>query len=120
LGRDPKYFQHLLTFDPPLCTQQVNTTGAVMAEQDKTPSLPPQKIGIREFRGNLPGFLRQVRQGSSFLVTSRGEVVALVQPPQPPSLPRRQPGTLRGKIRMAPDFDTLPDELLAIMESGEA
>jgi prevent-host-death family protein len=91
-----------------------------MAEQEKATPPEPQKIGIREFRGNLPGFLRQVRQGSSFLVTSRGEVVALVQPPQPPAPPRRQPGTLRGKIRMASDFDTLPDDLLAIMENGEA
>jgi len=91
-----------------------------MADQDKTPQPAPQKIGIREFRGNLPGFLRQVRQGSSFLVTSRGEVVALVQPPQPPTPSRRQPGALRGKIRMAPDFDTLPDDLLSIMENGEA
>jgi prevent-host-death family protein len=91
-----------------------------MAEQEKVTPSVPQKIGIREFRGNLPGFLRQVRQGSSFLVTSRGEVVALVQPPQPPAPPRRQPGTLRGKIRMASDFDTLPDDLLAIMENGEA
>jgi prevent-host-death family protein len=90
-----------------------------MAEQEKATPPVPQRIGIREFRGNLPGFLRQVRQGSSFLVTSRGEVVALVQPPQPPTPPRRQPGTLRGKIRMAPDFDTLPDDLLSIMENGE-
>ena len=91
-----------------------------MAEYDGTPDAAPQKIGIREFRGNLPGFLRKVRQGASFLVTSRGQVVALVQPPQPPTPPRRQPGALRGKIRMAPDFDTLPDDLLSIMENGEA
>jgi prevent-host-death family protein len=91
-----------------------------MAEQDKASPPAPRRIGIREFRGNLPGFLRQVRQGSSFLVTSRGEVVALVQPPQPPVPPRRQPGTLRGKIRMAADFDTLPDDLLSVMENGEA
>jgi prevent-host-death family protein len=91
-----------------------------MAEQDKVSQAAPQKVGIREFRGNLPGFLRQVRQGSSFLVTSRGEVVALVQPPQPPAPPRRQPGGLRGKIRMTLDFDTLPNDLLSVMENGEA
>jgi len=90
-----------------------------MAEQERTPPRPPQKIGVREFRGNLPGVLRQVRQGSSFLVTSRGEVVAVLQPPQPPLPPRRQPGTLRGRIRMAPDFDTLPGDILSVMENGE-
>ena len=90
-----------------------------MAEQEKASPRPPQKVGVREFRGNLLGFMRQVRQGSSFLVTSRGEVVAVVQPPQPPPQPRRQPGALRGKIRMAPDFDTLPGDILSIMENGE-
>jgi hypothetical protein len=29
--------------------------------------------------------------------------------------PRRAPGTLRGRIRLASDFDTLPDDTLAAM-----
>ena len=91
-----------------------------MAEQEKAPPRPPQKVGVREFRGNLLGYMRQVRQGASFLVTSRGEVVAVVQPPRAPPPPRRQPGTLQGKIRMAPDFDTLPDDILSVIENGEA
>lgn len=89
-----------------------------MAKQDQaSPPMPP-RIGVREFRGNFSGFMRQVRLGSSFAVTSRDEVVAIIQPPQSPPR-RRQPGTLRGKIRMAPDFDRAPPELLAAME-GEA
>ena len=28
----------------------------------------------------------------------------------------RTPGALKGRIRMAPDFDTLPEEMLAAME----
>jgi prevent-host-death family protein len=84
-----------------------------MAEQDKVPPAA-KRIGVREFRGNFSGFMRQVRHGSSFIVTSRDEVVAIIQPPQP--LLHRQPGTLRGKIRMAPDFDLLPPDILATME----
>ena len=90
-----------------------------MAEQEKALPRPPQRVGVREFRGNLLGYMRQVRQGASFLVTLRGEVVAVVHPPHSPP-PRRQPGTLRGRIRMAPDFDTLPDDVLSVMENGEA
>ena len=30
----------------------------------------------------------------------------------------RRPGTLRGRIRMAPDFDVLPDEILSSIENG--
>jgi antitoxin (DNA-binding transcriptional repressor) of toxin-antitoxin stability system len=63
--------------------------------------------------------MRQVRQGASFIVTSRDEVVAIIQPPQPPAPPRRQPGALRGKIHLAPDFDTLPANILAAMESSQ-
>lgn len=91
-----------------------------MVEQEKAPPRSPQKVGVREFRGNLLNYMRQVRQGSSFLVTSRGEVVAVVQPPHSPPPPRRQPGTLRGKIPMTPDLDTLPVDILSIMENGEA
>jgi prevent-host-death family protein len=77
------------------------------------------QVGVRELRGNLSGYLRQARQGTSFLVVSHGEVVAELRPPGPTERAARQPGRLRGQIRMAPDFDTLPPDLLAIM-TGEA
>lgn len=79
----------------------------------------PQRVGVREFRGNLTGYLRQARQGASFLVMSRDQVVAEIRPPPATERPRRQPGALRGKIRMAPDFDTLPPDVLAAMEGDE-
>lgn len=99
----------------------VSTLGAcVIAEQEKTPQRPAQRIGVREFRGNFSGFMRQVRHGASFIVTSRDEAVAIIQPPRTPARPPRQPGGLRGKIHMTPDFDTLPPEILASMEGNEA
>ena len=94
----------------------VHTGATAVADQEKAPPHQAKRIGVREFRGNFSGFMRQVRRGASFIVTSRDEVVAIIQPPQPPSRPRRQPGTLRGKIRMISDFDTLPADLLAAME----
>ncbi|MBV8911774.1 MAG: prevent-host-death protein [Acetobacteraceae bacterium] len=77
------------------------------------------KVGVRELRGNLSGFLRQARQGASFLVMSHDEVVAEVRPPSELARPRRRPGALRGKIRMAPDFDHTPADLIAAMEGEE-
>jgi antitoxin (DNA-binding transcriptional repressor) of toxin-antitoxin stability system len=85
----------------------------------ESPSNKPQRVGVREFRGNLTGFLRQARQGRSFLVMSRDQVLAEVGPPPPATLPRRRPGALRGKIHMAPDFDGLPADVLAAMEGKE-
>ncbi len=86
-------------------------------EQDNAPL--PRRVGVREFRGNMTGFLRQVRHGASFLITSHDEVVAEIHPPSTAKRPRRQPGALRGRIRMAADFDTLPADLLAAMEGEE-
>jgi antitoxin (DNA-binding transcriptional repressor) of toxin-antitoxin stability system len=76
-----------------------------------------QQIGIRAFREHLSGYLRQAREGESFLVTSNGEVLAEIRPPPASVRPRRRPGALRGQIIMAPDFDTLPPDVLAAMES---
>ena len=88
-----------------------------MAEQAET--LPTAtRVGVREFRGNFSGFMRQVRQGASFAVTSRDHVIALIQPPPQAAPARRQPGALRGKIRMAPDFDALSPEELAAIEGA--
>jgi antitoxin (DNA-binding transcriptional repressor) of toxin-antitoxin stability system len=90
-----------------------------MPEQEKTLPHPAKRIGVREFRGNFSSFMRQVRHGASFIVTSRDEAVAIIQPPQSPARPRRQPGTLRGKIQMAPEFDALPADIVASMEGDE-
>lgn len=79
----------------------------------------PKRVGVREFRADLTGFLRQVRHGDSFLITSRDQVLAEVRPPPGAERPRRRPGALREKIRMAPDFDALPPDVLAAMEGGE-
>jgi antitoxin (DNA-binding transcriptional repressor) of toxin-antitoxin stability system len=84
-----------------------------MSAQEKP---EPRRVGVREFRGNMTGFLRQARQGASFLITSHDEVVAEIHPPSVPQRLPRQPGALRGKIWMAPDFDTLPPDILAAME----
>lgn len=79
----------------------------------------PERVGVREFRGNLTGYLRRVRLGGSFLITSRDQVLAEIRPPSLAQRPRRRPGALRGRIRMAADFDTLPQDALAAMEGGE-
>lgn len=92
-----------------------------MAEPEQDKSAPqPQRVGVREFRRNLTGFLRQARQGASFLVMSHDRVLAEIRPPSGAEGPRRRPGVLRGEIRMAPDFDTLPPDVPAAREGEEA
>jgi antitoxin (DNA-binding transcriptional repressor) of toxin-antitoxin stability system len=90
-----------------------------MSEHEPDRLQEPQRIGLREFRGKLSDYLRQAHEGASFLITSHDVVVAEIRPPAPLARPRRQPGGMEGKIWMAPDFDTLPAEVLAAME-GDA
>lgn len=78
----------------------------------------PTRIGVRELRANLSGLLRKVRQGSTFIVTSRGQVLGELRPPASPSTVPRKLGALKGRIWMAPDFDELPADILDAMEKG--
>jgi antitoxin (DNA-binding transcriptional repressor) of toxin-antitoxin stability system len=91
----------------------------VQPEQEKARAPQPERVGVREFRGNLTGYLRRVRLGGSFLITSHDQVLAELRPPPAAERPRRRPGALRGRIRMASDFDTLPPDVLAEMEGAE-
>ncbi|HKM61316.1 MAG TPA: prevent-host-death protein [Acidisphaera sp.] len=91
-----------------------------MADVNPDRDVPsPRRVGVREFRGNLTGYLQQVRQGASFLITSHDEVVAEIRPPATAQPIARQPGALRGKIWMAPDFDEWPEDILDAMEGKE-
>ena len=91
-----------------------------MSESERDVTSPrPKRVGVREFRGNLTGYLRQARQGASFLVMAHDEVLAEVRPPSKLELPPRQPGALRGKIWMADNSETLPPEILAAMEGED-
>ena len=80
---------------------------------------PRVRVGVRELRGNLSGFLRQVRRGASILVVSRDEVVAEIHPPAASSRRPREPGALRGKIWLAEDSERTPDDLIDAMEGKD-
>ena len=77
------------------------------------------KFGVRELRGNLSRYLRLAAAGTIILVTSRDAVVAEIRAPAPQQLHKRRRGGLKGKIWMADDFDTLPEEVLEAMEASK-
>jgi antitoxin (DNA-binding transcriptional repressor) of toxin-antitoxin stability system len=78
----------------------------------------PVKVGVREFRSSMTSYLHQARLGASFLITPHDQVIAELRPPPLATRPLRQPGALRGQIRMAPDFNALPGDILDAMEGG--
>lgn len=61
---------------------------------------------MREFRANLPDYLRQVQQGRSILIAVRDNVIAEVRATAIAPSPRIT-GALKGHIQIAPDFDEL-------------
>jgi len=74
------------------------------------------RVGVRELRGKLTEYLREAGRGTSVLVTSHDTVIAEIHAPSPQNQTPRQPGALRGQIRMSDDFDTWPADVLAAME----
>jgi prevent-host-death family protein len=75
------------------------------------------KVGIRNFRSNMGGFLRRARSGEVIVLTSHDKEVAEIHPAAPwAAQSRRKPGALKGRIKIASDFDTLPDDMIEAFE----
>jgi antitoxin (DNA-binding transcriptional repressor) of toxin-antitoxin stability system len=76
-------------------------------------------VGVRALRENLSDYLRRAQQGASFVVMSRGVVLAeLRAPAKMPARPRRS-GLLKGRVVMADDFDNFPDDVLDAIEGHD-
>lgn len=87
-----------------------------MAEPKRPDDSPPRRVDLSEFQSNMTAILQEARNGRSFLLASQGEILAELRPPSPSPRPLRRPGALRGRIKMADDFSTLPVEVLAAMD----
>ena len=74
-------------------------------------------VQVREFREGLAGFLREVEQGAEIVVMARNRPVARLVPPAP--VGRRPLGLMRGRIKIAPDFDETPGDVVAAMEGDD-
>lgn len=83
--------------------------------QSRPHTSSPRRVGVREFRGNLTSFLKQVEDGQRFVLSSHHKVVAEIGPPSQ-DIVARKPGALRGKIKVGEDFDSLPADVLTSME----
>ena len=75
------------------------------------------RVGVRDLRSNLTRYLKAAERGDRVLVTSRDVVIAEIHAPSPSHLPPRQPGAMRGQIKIADDFDTWPEDCLDAFES---
>jgi prevent-host-death family protein len=75
-------------------------------------------VNIHEAKTHLSRLIRRVKGGEPFVIALSGEPVALVSPYQSESSQPRQPGSMRGKIWIAEDFDA-PDPDIERLFNGE-
>jgi len=73
-------------------------------------------VNIHEAKTHLSRLLERVRLGEDVVIAKAGHPIARLTPIEPPQAPRK-PGSAKGKVVIAPDFDDpLPDDLLAEFE----
>jgi prevent-host-death family protein len=65
---------------------------------------------ISEAKAELSSLLEEVQKGHEIILAKAGKPIARIVPFQGPAKPRK-PGSMKGRIRIAPDFDTLPDDM---------
>ena len=71
-------------------------------------------FNVHEAKTHLSRLLERVAEGEEILIAKSGKPVAKLVPW---TAERRQPGRLKGRLYVAPDFDDpLPDEVLAAFE----
>jgi prevent-host-death family protein len=75
-------------------------------------------VNVHEAKTHLSRLLEQVESGEDIVIARAGKPVARLTLYQAPP-PDRRPGRWRGQVRIAPDFDVLPAEVLRAFE-GEA
>lgn len=65
---------------------------------------------ITEAKAHLSELIDRVVRGEEVIISRAGKPVVILEPYRHSGRPR-QPGSLRGKITIAPDFDELPPEM---------
>ena len=73
-------------------------------------------MNIHEAKTHLSRLLEQVMQGEEVIIAKSGKPVARIVPLGGPAK-RRKPGSARGQIKMAEDFDApLPEDIQRYFE----
>jgi prevent-host-death family protein len=73
---------------------------------------------ISEAKAQLSALIARVQRGEEVVIGKAGKPVAKLVPFERPLVPR-QPGALEGRITIADDFDTLPDDLIEAFGMAE-
>ena len=78
----------------------------------------PTPVNVHQAKTHFSKLLARVQAGEEIIIAKAGRPIAKIVPIQSERKPR-QPGTAKGKIWIAPDFDEpLPDEILKEFEGA--
>ena len=66
---------------------------------------------ITEAKANLSALIEKVRNGERVIIKKAGKPVAVLEKYRP-ERKARKPGALKGKIRIADDFDRVPPDIV--------
>jgi prevent-host-death family protein len=77
-----------------------------------------RRVNVHEAKTHLSRLLERVEKGEQIVISRAGKPVALLGPLPKPGQPR-QPGLLKGRVRVASDFDApLPADVLEAFDGG--
>ena len=76
------------------------------------------QVNMHEAKSRLSELAELVHKGEKVVIAKAGKPYLDLLPHRDRRT-KRKPGRLAGKIRMAPDFDQTPPELIALFEDGE-
>ena len=77
-------------------------------------------VNIHDAKTNFSKLIDAVSRGDEFVIAKAGKPAARLVPIRVPK-PARKPGALKGKVRIASDFDApLGDDVLATFEGNDA
>lgn len=70
------------------------------------------QVNIHQAKTQLSKLIEQALAGQEVVIARNGKPVVKLVPVETPDLPPRKPGSLKGKIWVAPDFDETPEDLI--------
>jgi len=74
-------------------------------------------VNVHEAKTQLSRLLERVAAGEEVVIGKAGRPVARLVPYSEPAR-RRTPGRWKGRVRVAPDFDETPAEVIAAFEAS--
>jgi prevent-host-death family protein len=70
-------------------------------------------IDIRRAKTHLSRLVERAADGEEIIIAKAGKPLAKLIRYEPEQAVKRKPGFWRGRVKMAEDFDTLPEEVAA-------